>query len=553
MLLSTDILMNSSRPVVCTQYTGLSRRTITASRTSTTSPSYSPLNRGLSFHGLTCPVRGLEPIYCSDEQGSGEAVVAEDLDSTSVKPTVQQTNGDVTSTESTYSREFIVRRLIVFAGIIFGYSAYYLTRNSLNYAAPVLVADSTLNLNITDIGTMTSVFPIFYGFSKFASGVLGARTEAHVLLAGGLVATAVVNIMFGFGASMTWFCIFWAMNGLLQGLGGPCCARILTNWWASGERGTYWGMWNIAHNIGGFLAPIIVGMSAKNFGWRWGMWTPGIIGIFLGSLVFFAARDNPESLGYPPVEAPMVSTAENPNGTESESSSEEAEKPSLLKLLVDNVLKNPFIWGMALTYFFIYVIRQAVTTWFVFYLIKEKGVADAGAAAVRVSGLELGGLAGSLIAGRFSDHLIRTAKKGQGSVGKRVQVVMLYTVGVAIALACFRVLPGHLGTLQWVNVFMIGFFLYGPQMLIGLCGAELVGKESVGASEGFLGWVAYLGAANAGIPLSIIVQKYGWNEYFTALLASCGMALLLLAPMMNLKSDVQKEEMKLEAAKGASN
>jgi len=35
-------------------------------------------------------------------------------------------------------------------------------------------------------------------------------------------------------------------------------------------------------------------------------------------------------------------------------------------------------------------------------------------------------------------------------------------------------------------------------MLIGLCGAELVGPDSVGASEGFLGWVAYLGAANAG-------------------------------------------------------
>jgi hypothetical protein len=26
--------------------------------------------------------------------------------------------------------------------------------------------------------------------------------------------------------------------------------------------------------------------------------------------------------------------------------------------LVNNVLKNPFIWGMALTYFFIYVVRQ---------------------------------------------------------------------------------------------------------------------------------------------------------------------------------------------------
>lgn len=34
------------------------------------------------------------------------------------------------------------------------------------------------------------------------------------------------------------------------------------------------------------------------------------------------------------------------------------EKPNVLKQLVNNVLKNPFIWGMALTYFFIYIVRQ---------------------------------------------------------------------------------------------------------------------------------------------------------------------------------------------------
>lgn len=88
---------------------------------------------------------------------------------------------------------------------------------------------------------------------------------------------------------------------------------------------------------------------------------------------------------------------------------------------------------------------------------------------------------------------------------------------------------------------MIGFFLYGPQMLIGLCGAELVGPESVGASEGFLGWIAYLGAANAGVPLSILVKNYGWNAYFTALLVACAGAILLLLPMINLKSFVQRE------------
>ena len=79
-------------------------------------------------------------------------------------------------------------------------------------------------------------------------------------------------------------------------------------------------------------------------------------------------------------------------------------------------------------------------------------------------------------------------------------------------------------------------------MMIGLCGAELVRPESVGASQGFLGWIAYLGAANAGIPLSMIVRDAGWGAYFTALLAACGIAILLLAPMVNAKSYVQMEE-----------
>lgn len=51
---------------------------------------------------------------------------------------------------------------------------------------------------------------------------------------------------------------------------------------------------------------------------------------------------------------------------------------------------------------------------------QAKGVADAGSAAFRVSGMELGGLFGSLLAGRISDALIAKNPKG-GNVGKRVQ------------------------------------------------------------------------------------------------------------------------------------
>lgn len=114
-----------------------------------------------------------------------------------------------------------------------------------------------------------------------------------------------------------------------------------------------------------------------------------------------------------------------------------------MQLLLKNVLKNPYIWGMAFTYFFIYIIRQGVTSWSIFFLMKAKGVADAGTAAFLVSGLELGGLAGSLLAGRLSDHMIKNAKPGEGFVGKRVQVVLAYTIGIAGMLAAFRYATPH--------------------------------------------------------------------------------------------------------------
>ena len=58
---------------------------------------------------------------------------------------------------------------------------------------------------------------------------------------------------------------------------------------------------------------------------------------------------------------------------------------------------------------------------------------------VRVSGLELGGLLGSLIAGRISDWYI--AQSSGGAVGKRIQIVMAYIIGVATMLIAFKAVP----------------------------------------------------------------------------------------------------------------
>lgn len=57
--------------------------------------------------------------------------------------------------------------------------------------------------------------------------------------------------------------------------------------------------------------------------------------------------------------------------------------------------------------------------------------------------------------------------------------------------------------------------------------------------QGLLGLVSYMGAANAGIPLSYVLKHHGWDGYFMVMAASSLAALLLLVPLANAPSFVQ--------------
>ena len=87
-------------------------------------------------------------------------------------------------------------------------------------------------------------------------------------------------------------------------------------------------------------------------------------------------------------------------------------------------------------------------------------------------------------------------------------------------------------------IFFIGFFIFGPQMLIGIAAVEAAHKDAVGAANGFVGLFAYLGAALSGYPLSLIMRDYGWSGFFVVLSISAAVTVLLLVPCI-LKGNKQ--------------
>lgn len=416
-------------------------------------------------------------------------------------------------------------RFRIFIGMYLGYAFYYFTRKSLVFAMPALM--SSLGYTKSQLGILASILSISYGFSKFLSGIVADRSNPRAFMAVGLMLTGIFNILFGMSSSLLLFALFWGFNGWFQGWGWPPCARLLTHWYAQSERGRWWGVWNTSHNVGGFLIPIVASFCVQGWGWRYALYVPGAICIAASLFLIYCLRDTPQSLGLPPIE--------KYRGEENEQEVKKHEQElSTKELLLKYVFKNRFIWLLAFSSFFVYVIRQGINDWGQLFLFEHKSYSLLLAGSC-IGSFELGGFCGSLAAGWLSDKVYR---------GRRGPVNVIFAMGVVLSLlALWFAPPGYL-LIDSSLMYLVGFFIFGPQMLIGMAAAELSHKKAAATVTGFAGWIGYLGAASAGYPIGKITQDYGWNGFFTVLIG-CGLvAVALLLPLWSAsKAPVPGEEL----------
>jgi OPA family sugar phosphate sensor protein UhpC-like MFS transporter len=409
-------------------------------------------------------------------------------------------------------------RLRTFYAMWVGYAFFYFTRKSFTFAMPMM--QSELGFGKFELGLLGSILYITYGASKFVSGVVGDRSNPRYFMSVGLILTGVFNLLFGLSSFFWAFAIFWGLNGWFQGWGWPGCAKLLTHWYSHSERGRWWSLWNTSHNIGGALIPIVVAACAEYYGWRCAMYVPGIICIAAGFFIMNRLRDTPQSLGLPPIEK---FRDDYPNA----SARKEQSAISAKELLWEYVLTNKFIWLLALGNLLIYIIRTAVNDWSMLYLIEVKNYTNL-EAGLCVCWFEIGGFFGSLAAGWASDLLFQ---------GKRTPVNILFTTVILFLLFAFKAVTYPWPLLDGVFMFLFGFFIFGPQMLMGMAAAEMSHKNAAATATGFLGFFGYLGAAAAGGPLGAITKAWGWDSYLLTLFVCGLLGAVALLPLWSIKTN----------------
>ncbi|MDE3045603.1 MAG: phosphoglycerate transporter protein PgtP [Verrucomicrobiota bacterium] len=416
-------------------------------------------------------------------------------------------------------------RLRTFFAMYIGYAFFYFTRKSFTFAMPALQTE--LGLGKFELGLLGSMLSLTYGASKFISGILGDKSNPRYFMSIGLILTGIFNILFGMSSALWALALFWGLNGWFQGWGWPGCAKLLTHWYSHSERGRWWSIWNTSHNLGGAVIPLLIAFCLDQFGWRYAMFIPGTLSILAGFYLMSQLRDTPQSLGLPPIEKFRNDYAEG--------SRVEKEELTTKEILWEYVLRNKYIWILAFAYFFIYVIRTAINDWSMLYLVETRGYTNL-TAGVCVFWFEIGGFLGSLTAGWSSDLFFK---------GRRTPVNVLFTLGILVLVYAFKFHSGSVPVLDSIFLFLFGFCIFGPQMLIGVAAAELSHKKAAATATGFAGCFAYLGAATAGAPLGAVTKTWGWNSFLVAICICAAMAVLLLLPLWSVKTN--PKEMRVKA------
>lgn len=404
-------------------------------------------------------------------------------------------------------------RIHIMVSMYIGYAVFYLTRKNFSYAMPAIIID--LGWDKADIGLMGTLFYLTYGISKFISGIVSDRSNPRYFMGLGLIATGIINILFGLSSSIVALSILWVLNAWFQGWGWPACSKLLTTWYSRSERGGWWSVWNTAHNLGGAMIPIIVGYTVLHYGWRYSFFIPGVIAVIVGCLLCWRLRDKPTTMGLPSIGHWRKDYLEIAHENTGKGLSQK-------QILTRYVLSNKYIWLLGLSYILVYIVRTAINDWGNLYLTEQYGYSLITANSA-LSLFEIGGFLGSLVAGWGSDKIFS---------GNRGPMILLFSMGIFLSVAALWLMPIASFALQAVCLFAIGFFVFGPQMLIGMAAAECSHKDSVGAATGFVGLFAYMGAALAGYPLAIITQHFHWTGFFVVISVAAAAIGLLLLPFL---------------------
>ena len=392
------------------------------------------------------------------------------------------------------------RRFAVFGLTWLSYATYYLTRK--NYSVSKASLQRTFGMSTEGLGWIDAGYSAAYAIGQFVWGAAADRFGPRRVLGAGMLATALCSMAFGLSTTFAGFLLFYSLNGLAQGTGWSSNVKAMAGWFPAARRGVVMGLWTTNYTVGGLVANPVAREFLDGLGWQWAFFGPAVPVATVGLVLLFGL--------------PERADARAQRGPSHVSVTDRVERVAARRAL----LKNPMLWALGATYFFLKLVRYFLWNWLPYYMETVLHY-DGRTSAYAPLAFDAAGVLGAISLGWLSDRFFR---------GRRVPVAVVSILLLAASLAVYAHVSKWGLVPNVVVLGLMGFLLFGPDAMVSATAAQdLGGPRTAALAAGIINGLGSLGQIVSG-PLAKYAPKDDWAVLFSVLAAVTALSAVFLAP-----------------------
>lgn len=366
------------------------------------------------------------------------------------------------------------------------YSFAYFCRVNFSVALPAI--QDTYKWSNAKIGLIGSSLFWVYALGQLINGYIGDKIDSRKFVFIGLIASAAINIAFGFANSLPLMVILWGINGFFQSmLWGPII-KTLSNWFSHKQKNRVAVLISTTMVSGYLIAWAFSGLILNYKSWRWVFYIPGLVVTAFSIVWYIGMRSHPEEVG--------LTILDNAENSELEANGTNGEYLSLWQLIIKTKLIPVAIACVAQG-----IIKDSITLWSPKFLMETQNMSmDSTIGLVII--IPIANFIGIMFAGWLNKRLNNNEK---------FTSIVLYSAGFIACLGLF--------VFSEINIFISMICLYlssalmagANTLLISIVPLRYSKYNKVSSVAGFLDFCCYVGSGITGIMTGFLVDNVGWN------------------------------------------
>lgn len=400
------------------------------------------------------------------------------------------------------------------------YMFFYNGRQNINLVMTQMAEG--LGSTTAAMGVVSSALFWCYAFGQLINGRLGAYFGYKNFMMFGIAASAVLNIMISFQASIPVIAVLWGLNGYCQSMVWANGIGVLNKWWPKKDRGFASGLATAFSGVAQVVTYMTILFCMElnpEWGWRAAFRYPMLPMILMLVVFAFMFKTKPEDIGLKPFKEDDEESDAKDEALNAEIESKGFLYPYKLLFGEPKVIVFCFISAIA------GVGRYGLLTWIPTYFTEAMGLSIK-AGIISAILLPVGQACAMFAFPFITDKVFK---------GKREPMLALASIVTFIGMIFFAFVDTQM--LASITLLVVGISSMVTGVIWAVAG-DMGGRALSSTVVGVLDWAVYMGAAIQAVGFGFVKDTFGWDAIFITI--GCLYILMLILTLMARKMKMRK-------------